>query len=383
LRVAIYAPYLAVSGGGEKYIGKIAEILSKKHDVDFVVLTRPDIEELQRSLHIDLSRIGVKCMRFPNILNSMPRLRSLVAHGPVSRISKEYDLFINQEHFSTIPNSSRWGILICEIPVRKSTGLVQSLIRPVAKLVSDPCIRTYNKIVVNSQYTQRWMTKYYHRTVEVLYPPIDTEAFAPLPLSKENIILSVGRFFVGGHNKKQREMIRIFGEIQEHNEVLREWEYHLVGQVDGDAKAQEYVKICKNEAKNYPVLFHLNAPFHVLQDLYRRAKIFWHATGLDEDETIHPERFEHFGMATVEAMSAGCVPVVINKGGQPEIVRNTIEGLLWNTSEQLKEYTLDLVENDNLMQKMSQLSVRRSQEFNMKVFEGKVEQILVLETSQH
>lgn len=49
-------------------------------------------------------------------------------------------------------------------------------------------------------------------------------------------------------------------------------------------------------------------------------------------------------------ISTGCVPVVINRGGQPEVVRNLIDGFLWNNTEELKKYTLKLISNNNLWQ---------------------------------
>ena len=41
--------------------------------------------------------------------------------------------------------------------------------------------------------------------------------------------------------------------------------------------------------------------------------------------------FEHFGITTVEAMAAGCVPVVIDKADQREIVRHVTDGYRWTT----------------------------------------------------
>ena len=63
------------------------------------------------------------------------------------------------------------------------------------------------------------------------------------------------------------------------------------------------------------------------RDLYGRASIFWHAAGLGEDPERHPDRYEHFGITTVEAMSAGAVPVVIDAAGQVEIVEHGANGL--------------------------------------------------------
>jgi len=66
-----------------------------------------------------------------------------------------------------------------------------------------------------------------------------------------------------------------------------------------------------------------------LKELYQKASIFWHAMGLTVDEAKTPLDVEHFGITTVEAMAAGAVPVVIDKGGQREIVDDGINGFRW------------------------------------------------------
>jgi glycosyltransferase involved in cell wall biosynthesis len=98
---------------------------------------------------------------------------------------------------------------------------------------------------------------------------------------------------------------------------------------------------------------------------------------LGEDENQHPERMEHFGITTAEAMSAGCVPVVINKGGQTEIVRHGVDGFLWNTVQELKEYTVRLINDNALQGKMGEESVARSQDFSMEKFEQRVKQVFL------
>ena len=59
----------------------------------------------------------------------------------------------------------------------------------------------------------------------------------------------------------------------------------------------------------------------------------WQASGCSENHKPEPEKFEHFGISIVEAMAAECVPVVIAKGGQPEIVQHGKNGLLWSNLE--------------------------------------------------
>ncbi len=80
--------------------------------------------------------------------------------------------------------------------------------------------------------------------------------------------------------------------------------------------------------------------------IFTRSLIFWHASGMGEDEKVHPEKFEHFGITTVEAMAAGCIPVVINKGGQKEIIKNGYDGFLFNSRKELKDITLDIIDGN-------------------------------------
>ena len=104
-----------------------------------------------------------------------------------------------------------------------------------------------------------------------------------------------------------------------------------------------------------------------LKKLFEQAKIFWHAAGYGESEE-RPEMFEHFGIVTAEAMAAGCVPVVINKGGQSEIVRHGVSGFLWDTLDELKEYTSLLARDERLRTEMSEQARRRAQLFSREVF---------------
>jgi glycosyltransferase involved in cell wall biosynthesis len=375
MKVGIYAPYLNVCGGGEKYICKIAEILSKDFDVEFIVVEEPNIAELKRRLNVDLSRVNIKKLHISKLFN-IPKVQAFVIKKMISKETKNYDLFINQENHTIIPANSRKSVYICQVPpvISKNYTLRNRFKDVIKNLLFDPHLDTYTMIIVYSYFVKTHVRRSYpQKRVEVLYPPIDVEQFRPA--SKESIILSVGRFFVGGHCKKQLEMIKAFKELYDENGALKDWEYHLVGGVSTNTADQEYLKKCQEEAKGYPIYFHINASFEVLKTLYGKAKIFWHATGLHEDETRHPDRMEHFGITTGEAMAAGCVPVVINKGGQPEIVRNNVDGFLWNTLEELKKYTLTLINDELLWEKMSRSSIERSKDFSVSRFNERAKQI--------
>jgi glycosyltransferase involved in cell wall biosynthesis len=105
-----------------------------------------------------------------------------------------------------------------------------------------------------------------------------------------------------------------------------------------------------------------------LKQLYSEAAIFWHACGLNEK---NPQLIEHFGMTTVEAMQNYCVPIVIDGGGQREIVEQGISGFRFKTKEELQSYTIKLINDDNLRKKMARNAYDRSQDFTKEEFKKK------------
>ena len=217
-----------------------------------------------------------------------------------------------------------------------------------------------DQVWANSQFTAQWIARYWGVQAEVLYPPVDVDSFGPG--AKVARVISVGRFFAGSHNKKHDVMVQAFRDLCDAG--LRGWEYHLVGNVGDREEDAAYLERVTALAEGYPIYVHCDAPFSDLQALYAGSKLFWHATGYGEDIEASPERFEHFGITTVEAMAAGCVPVVIAAAGQTEIVRQGVDGLLWHDLAELKAMTLGLVADDGLRAKLAVAAVERSQKYD-------------------
>lgn len=231
---------------------------------------------------------------------------------------------------------------------------------------------TYDALCANSRYTQRWIRRYWGAESVVFYPPVDVGLFEPLP--KRRQILSVGRFFTTGHNKKHLVMIRAFQEMVA--EGVADWELHLAGGTSLGAADAEYLARVRAETAGAPIHIHADIPFGSLRRLYGESAIYWHATGYGEDPERHPLRYEHFGLTTVEAMAAGAVPVVIDGGGQPEIVTHGADGFLWSSTEQLKSWTRRLVGDVELCRRMSSTARERSQAFGRDPFQQRLWEIV-------
>jgi glycosyltransferase involved in cell wall biosynthesis len=195
---------------------------------------------------------------------------------------------------------------------------------------------SYQCLAANSPYTATWVERLWGRSAEILAPPVRPRA----PGAKRPVILAVGRFFpnVSGHSKKQVELVHAFRLACERG--LRDWELHLVGGCKPVDRA--YAEEVRKAAVGLPVRFHINAPGEDVAELFAAAQLFWHASGYGEDATRHPDRFEHFGITVVEAMSAGAVPLVYSHGGPADIVGAARCGRTFGTLDQLATETLAL-----------------------------------------
>jgi glycosyltransferase involved in cell wall biosynthesis len=243
--------------------------------------------------------------------------------------------------------------LICEFPFQRRLG-------PGSRLR----LALFRSIVANSAYTARWIERRWGRTARVLHPPV-----FPIPArEKRPWIVAVGRFAGGGRSKRQVEMVEVFRRLKESG--LAGWELHLVG----TAQDRGYVRAATDAARGLPVVFHVDAARQELEEVCGASSLFWHFTGLGEDPEEAPERMEHFGIATAEAMSAGAVPVVVARGGQPEIVAEG-SGLLWETLEDCAEATLRLCEDATLRARLADGARRRAGAFSFPAFAKRAQEL--------
>ncbi|AMM51867.1 hypothetical protein TH61_12725 [Rufibacter sp. DG15C] len=234
-----------------------------------------------------------------------------------------------------------------------------------------------NLNISNSDYTSSWIKRIYGEKgikVEKLYPPVDVEHFFNSS-EKKNVILAVGRFFVGGHNKKQQEIIKAFKNAYASHPDFRDYKLVICGGTHPEDHHQDYLKLCKLSAQGYPIEICTDIAFSDLKAKYATAKFFWHAAGMYENEDLAPDRFEHFGITTVEAMAAGCVPIVIGVAGQKEIVSHRQNGMLWRNEQELISHTVELIKNEDLREQLSVNAIAASKQYSKMNFNHRVEEI--------
>lgn len=343
VKIGVYDPYLDDTGGGERYMATIASCLSKDNSVTFFWDKSEDLQKVKERFDLDLSEVNLA----PNIF-LYPFKKKLLE-------SKKYDAIIVLSDGSIPFLLSKKLYLHIQQPI----GSIKLSIKDKAKM------KKVEKVIVNSKFTKEFIDKTFGVDSFLLYPPV---TIFQGNAKKENLIAHVGRFRGMNVNKddykKQQFMISTFKEMVDNG--LKDWKFLLCISLP-DEKDENFLNM-KKSAEGYPIEFLINSKKNLLWEKCSKARIYWHATGYGEDLKAHPEFSEHFGISTVEAMSTGAVPVVINAGGQREIVTDNQDGLLWDTKEEFKKKTLSLIENGVLMEKLSKQARIRAKDFDESSF---------------
>ncbi len=393
-RAAVFNLYWDTLGGGEVVSGEIARLLTTSHEVTLLGPKRPDPQMFLDRLGIDISQCD---------------WREIHDDAGAGDASAEYDVFVNGTYSSRAVNRAPVGLYYVHFPrvllpqttkLALETGIRLSRLASRTpfrtskfataerlfqeRLGNDSWVSSYTKFLANSRYTQKWVERIWHCGSQVIHPPVRgrrapdedggaVDGHSPMsaksPVPKSCVIASVGRFFDPnlGHSKKQLEMLTAFADMARSREGVDDWRLVLVGGADGASR--DYVLRIRRAAQDLPIDVHVNAGRDVVDESLSEASIYWHASGYDEDEQRHPERFEHFGISVVEAMAAGAVPLVFGAAGPAEIVRDGIDGFHWHTLEQLARVTRRLMHDDELLQRMSQSARVRARDFAPEVFD--------------
>lgn len=347
MKVGIFDPYLDTLGGGERYMMTIAEYLSSQgHQVDVFWKDKEIKEKIEKLMSLDVNGIRF----YSNGYKIFTQKKNLFKRF---KICRNYNLFIHLSDGSIPFLFAEKNIIHFQVPFHDVGG---------KNSLNKIKLRFIDKVICNSQFTKKFIDKEYGVNSVVIYPPVDVEHFKPL--KKENIILSVGRFYSPLHAKKQEVIVEVFKKICDQG--FTDWQLVLIGGSSNNRTV--YLNQLKRAAENCPIEILVNLPFAKLKQYYGKAKIYWHAAGLGIDEDKEPEKVEHFGMAIVEAMAAGCVPVVVGKGGPREIIKNKENGFLWQNKSELEAITIKLIKEKELYRKICQVVVKSSQRFSKKRF---------------
>jgi glycosyltransferase involved in cell wall biosynthesis len=340
MKVGIHNPYLDTLGGGERYTLTFAKVLSDSGwEVD---LEWKDIgikKLLEDRFGIDLKNI--------NMVDDIKR-------------GNGYDLCFWVTDGSIPTLYSRKNFLHFQVPFH---GLGSN------DLLNKMKLFRINEIICNSVFTKNVIDKEYGVESKVIYPPVPTEKI--IPKRKENIILSVARFSNLKQSKRQDILVTAFKRMID--DGLKNWKLILAGGVEvGDGGETDYLTKLSD---GYPIEIIKSPDFKGLLSIYGKAKIFWSASGFEENEEKNPEKVEHFGISVVEAMASGSVPIVYKAGGYKEIITRE-NGFLWSSISELIKITNWNINNPPEMRNIARNSKKDSELYSESRFREQILKII-------
>ncbi|MBN1263837.1 MAG: glycosyltransferase family 4 protein [Candidatus Pacebacteria bacterium] len=350
-KAIFFDPYLETLGGGERYFLTLAACLARKKSwqVEIAWPSSSWRDEARVNFGLNFNRVNSVNINFHELQLLVKR-----------RLLKKYDLCFWVSDGSLPWLFARKNILHFQVPFHQVEG---------RRMINRLKLKKINEIVCNSFFTKSFIDREFGVESSVIEPPVPVEMLKPG--KKENLILSVGRFTNLLHHKRQDILVQAFKKMIDMG--LKDWRLLLIG---GDREGKDLVKKLRKAGRDYPIEIRTNLSFAELKQHYARARIFWTAAGFGVREKDSPEQVEHFGMTTVEAMAAGCVPVVIKKGGQREIVEDSLNGFLWQNRQELIKLTGDLISKPGLLAKMKTQAILKSRQYSQKSFCEKYEKII-------
>ena len=356
----VFTPYPLTPGGGERYLLTIVAMLSKTHRVALAI-THPystlRLRSLGAEFGLDLSNV------------------TLVTDPELENVDTPDIQVVMGNHITpAVYGRGRRNIFHCQFPFPFAAPLTAD---DRAKLAS------YDRIVVNSRFTAMHIAASLDALqlpsieVDVVMPPVPQLSSGPKVVNR---ILTVGRFFKGGHSKRHDLLIDAFRQLVARSP--ESVELHIAGSSTPHSSDLLYLAELMEAARDLPVQFHVNASAHDLERLYASASVYWHGTGLGTDLIATPWAAEHFGITVVEAMSAEAVPFALASGGPREIIHHGIDGFLYDTSETLIIQTLAFLGGPAADRERMRAAARvRAAEFTPGRFERTLQPLLDLSST--
>lgn len=224
--------------------------------------------------------------------------------------------------------------------------LREAVLKPVARLLKHwdrNAAARVNVFLANSHFIADKISAYYGREAEVVYPPVDTNFWKPLPRAElkpnhltPSAYLMTGRLL---YYKRFDIGIRAFNEL---NKPLV-----IVGAGPEEEKL-------KKLATSPLITFKKDLSDEELRAEYARAKAL-----------VFPQ-VEDFGLVAAEAQACGTPVIAYGKGGGAEIVVDGVTGL--HFPEQTPEALMDAIRRFETMKFDRRAMVRNAKRFSEAAF---------------
>jgi glycosyltransferase involved in cell wall biosynthesis len=239
-----------------------------------------------------------------------------------------------------------------------------SLVKCSASRVYDLFLRALDEhfrcgvLLVNSMFVKDAVQKFLGKNSIVVYPPVEVKKFEEVAASvdRENLVVTVSRF------RREKNL----GIIPRIAKCVKEGEFLIIGVAD--AASGGVIDWLMHEIKRFGVddrvKLVVNPSFGEMVKCVGSAKLF-----------LQTQFTEAFGMSVVEAMAAGCVPVVPRCGGPWFDIleqKQGVYGFSYGSVEEAANLIRMLLNDEKLRGEVVARARERVRVFDSSVFERKI-----------
>ena len=352
----LYSPYQLVPGGGERMLFELASVLSTLAGTANVVFASPDRYSSIRIRQIEAT------FGFDNVIGTA------LPWDMVESDSCRFAAVIGNSIVPPVPAFGKRSVYHIQFPFWVPDRVVEE---------HGNLLAGYDEIWAYSDFVRRnvnGLIRHYGLDAPPvrLIPPhaMWSGAVGGLPWSERRTILTVGRFFTGGHNKRQDIVIEAFRRVLENG--VEGVELALAGAIHPSPEGRNRFHELQRLASGLPCTFYPNIGRADLAALYGRSAVLIHAAGFGVDADEFPERLEHFGITPIEAASFGCVPVVYGQGGPREVVHTLGSETTFDTVDECADIVIRLLRDPQGSSELSAHIVESCHAYSPQAYAGGV-----------
>jgi alpha-1,2-mannosyltransferase len=255
--------------------------------------------------------------------------------------SQPFDLIFSTQDPGYLPDMSvpvlQWGYFPRYFP----DILPRSLVSLPLRTYYTRKISRIELVLAISQYSKLNLDRKWRRPSTLAYPSCNMVNAR----AKRNLVVTVGRAIPA-------KRLELFWKA-----AAQSPQYEFAMLLTQDPRLIEYSESLSRESPvNGRTIF--NPPMETYHKLLGEAKVY-----------LHLMKGEHFGITIVEAMSAGCVPVVHDSGGPKEIVNGEL-GFRWNDVEEIPSLIERAMEDSP-----SSRCQLRAEDFRFESFERRLSEV--------
>ncbi len=313
-KVGFYSPYDYLIGGGEYYISMLIKFFIKSGAKDIHFYNHSDKKMFKSTLERFFTPAEICIIK---------------QVSPRELISEDtYDYFIEMGNYQypkfTKIKISKIFIYHCQFPFDHYDNRV-----------NIKQLDNVDHIILNSDYTKKYYIKKMHEKdyhkLKINYPVCFKEQLHNTQIKEHNTFVMIGRIHTPSpcsHNKCHIDVINIFRKLVSCNVPFK---LYIIGTI----QHMDYYKYLKSlEIKGHIEIIG-DCSEEKKYEIIDKCQYNIHSTGINLIEEKMCERFEHFGISTIECINRGCIPICVSGGFFPFYIKHLKNGFLYNTTNEL------------------------------------------------